>query len=66
MSSRSIRKVRHFRQAPSFKERSQAGVLKQTAQLWTKYGWGEAAQPVVAEPVLEVHEHSHGPDCHHE
>ncbi len=71
MSNRNIRKVRHYKSAPTFKERSQAGVVKQTAQLWAKYGWGESNQPKY-EPELEVvlpveeHEHVHGPDCNHD
>lgn len=65
MSNRKIRKVRHFKPAPSFKELSQAGVLKQIKELWAKYGWGKTS----VQPVLEVAvptEHVHGEHCHHE
>lgn len=66
MSNRSVRKVRHYKPAPSFKERVHAGVAKQTKELWAKYGWGQVTV-TPAEVVLEVHEeHVHGPDCHHE
>jgi hypothetical protein len=66
MSKRSIRKVRHYKPAPSFKERSQAGVRGQIKELWAKYGWKETDnQPEVLVEVHE-HEHVHGPDCHHE
>jgi hypothetical protein len=34
MSKRSIKKVRHLVAAPSFKERVQAGIKKQTQALW--------------------------------
>jgi hypothetical protein len=34
MSKRSIKKVRHLVAAPSFKERVQAGMYKQTDALW--------------------------------
>ena len=69
MSKRSIRKVRHYQPAPSFKERSQAGVLKQTKELWAKYGFGGEVQPKY-EPNPEVvlppvEEHVHGEHCNH-
>lgn len=68
MSNRRIRKVRHIRQAPSFKERVAAGMKKETKALWAKYGWGQPAPTPTPEVVVEVHEHEHvhGPDCHHE
>ena len=55
MSNRNIRKVRHFKPAPSFKERAQAGVLKQTEELWDKYGWGQTEENLfVASPSSEL------------
>lgn len=68
MSKRSIRKVRHYKPAPTFKERMLAGQKSETKTLWEKHGFGTEAPTPTPEVVVEVHEHEHvhGPDCHHE
>lgn len=69
MSNRSIRKVRHYKPAPPFKELVHAGVAKQTKELWARYGWGEVLAQPVYQPELEVvvpAEHVHGEHCNHD